>query len=148
MQCNAFVERGPFRNLFPDIPQFAITSTTKDISSHETTLWQNAKLHLSSGSNFLMLKSPHRIGKLRRVCVRLTAPFREIGLIALCRLMHKSTLKRTFDINASKPTTSSRYRHVPAPRSTSYPQCMSGQSTIKTLGTSCPTLYYEQSFDS
>ena len=42
IQCKAFAERRPFRNLSPYIPQFAITSTTKDISSHETTLRQNA----------------------------------------------------------------------------------------------------------
>ncbi len=28
-----------------------------------------------------MLKSPHRIGKLRRVCVRLTAPVRELPVL-------------------------------------------------------------------
>ena len=32
------------------------------------------KLHLSSGSKFLLRKPPHLIGKLRRFCVRLTAP--------------------------------------------------------------------------
>ena len=74
MQCNAFVERRPFRNLSPYIPQFAITSTTKDISSHETTLRQNAKLLLSSGSDFLLHKSSQRTRKQRRVRVRLTAP--------------------------------------------------------------------------
>ena len=74
IQCNAFAERRPFRNLSPYIPQFAITSTTKEISSHEMTLGKNARLSLPNGSDFLLHKSPHRISKLRRVCVRLTAP--------------------------------------------------------------------------
>ena len=80
MQCNAFVERRPFRNLSPYIPQFAITSTTKDISSHETTLRKNAKLPLSNGSDFLLHDSPHLIGKLRRARVCLTAPGKEVKI--------------------------------------------------------------------
>ena len=74
MRCNALAKRRPFRNLSPFIPQFVITSTTKDISSHETTLREDVKLHLSSGSKFLLHKPPHLIGKLRRARVCLTAP--------------------------------------------------------------------------
>ena len=36
------------------------------------------KLHLSSGSKFLLRKPPHLIGKLRRARVCLTAPFKSL----------------------------------------------------------------------
>ena len=45
---------------------------------------ENAKLPLSSGSNFLLHKSPHFIGKLRRVRVRLTGPLPLSGCEAPC----------------------------------------------------------------
>jgi len=72
------------RNSQPFILPSAITSTKKDISSHEGALRENAKLPLSSGSNFLLHKSPHFIGKLRRVRVRLTGPLPLSGCEAPC----------------------------------------------------------------
>ena len=53
--------------------QSTITSTTRDFSFHEGTLWQNAKLPLSNVRDFLLHKSAYLIGKLGRVCVRLIA---------------------------------------------------------------------------